>query len=144
MLPDTELLCELRDGLTLCDAGQWHFVFLVQTVLVCSLGLLNVGLGLRHVTGRLQAPVWVARRFAWATLLASAVPLASGLWLREQIRAASHACYLTHTDTGCVHSLVDRGREMAGLFHWVGWTEGALLGTCLVALGLLYTGNPRR
>lgn len=142
MLPDTELLCDLRDGMALCDAGQWHYVFVVQSILVVSLGLLNVSTGLRHTFGRLQTPLSVARNFAWATLLASVVPLFTGLWLREQIRSASHACYLTHDQTGCTHSLVERGREMAGIFQWVGWTEGVLLGTCLLALGLLY--QPRR
>lgn len=143
MLPDTELLCDLRDGVTLCDAGQWHLVFLIQSVLVVSLGLVNVAMGLRHVTGRLEVPLEVARRFAWATLLAAAVPLASGLWLREQIRAASFACYQGHATSGCTHSLVERGHEMAGLFHWVGWTEGVLLGTCALAIGLLHAGGRR-
>lgn len=142
MLPDTELLCDLRDGLTLCDAGQWHLVFVAQTILVVSLGLVNLAAGLRHTFGRLDVPLWVAQRFAWATLLASVVPLSTGLWLRESIREASFSCYQSHAQTGCTHSLVDRGHEMAGLFHWVGWTEGVLLGTCLVALGLLY--QPRR
>lgn len=142
MLPDTELLCDLRDGLTLCDASQWHLVFVVQTALVCSLGLLNVSMGVRHLVGRLDVPLDAARRFAWATALATVVPLGTGLWLREQIREASYACYLTHAQTGCTHSLVDRGHEMAGLFQWVGWTEAALLSTCLLALGLLH--QPRR
>ncbi|MCA9488417.1 MAG: hypothetical protein KC621_00795 [Myxococcales bacterium] len=144
MLPDTELLCELRDGLTLCDANQWHTVFVVQTLIVCSLGLVNVGLGLRHLFGRLDVPLWVARRFALATALSAVVPLSTGLWLREQVREASYACYLQHATNGCTHSLVDRGHEMAGILHWVGWTEALLLSTCVVSLGLLFGRAERR
>ncbi|MEQ1501325.1 MAG: hypothetical protein ABMB14_03800 [Myxococcota bacterium] len=138
MLPDTELLCDLRDGMTLCDANSWHLVFLIQSVLVVSLGLVNAGTGVRYFAGVLTTPLWLARRFAWGTLGATLVPLVTGLGLREQVKSASYACYLHHAETGCTHSLVDRGREMAAVFGWIGWTEGVLLGTCVLALGLLY------
>lgn len=138
MLPDTELLCDLRDGMTLCDASSWHFVFLAQSVLVIALGLVNAGLGFRHFVGLLDTPLWLARRFTWATLLAAAVPLATGLALREQVRQASYACYLQHPTTGCTHSLLDRGQEMTAVLGWIGWTEGVLVGTCLLGLAMLY------
>lgn len=143
MLPDTELLCDLRDGMSLCDANAWHYAFLVQSILVVSLGLVNAGTGLRYRAGLLSVPVWLARRFSWGTLFAALVPLITGISLREQVKSASYACYLTHAETGCTHSLVDRGREMAAVLTWVGWTEGLLLGTCALALGLLY-GPSRR
>lgn len=138
MLPDTELLCDLRDGMTLCDASSWHFLFLAQSILVISLGLVNAGLGARYVFGRLQTPLWFARRFTWATLVAAVVPLATGMALREQVREASYACYLQHVVTGCTHSLLDRGHEMAAVLGWIGWTEGVLVGTCVLGLAMLY------
>lgn len=143
MLPDTELLCELRDGVTLCDANRWHAVFLLQSILVGSLGLANVVTGLRHRAGRLDLPLWVARRFAVASLAAAVVPLGTGLFLRDLVRRASLDCYLQHASTGCSHSLVDRGREMAGVLTWIGWTEGTLIVPSLVGLALLL-GPPRR
>ncbi|HHO51492.1 MAG TPA: hypothetical protein ENK18_11605 [Deltaproteobacteria bacterium] len=142
MLPDTELLCDLNNGLTLCDANAWHYVFLAQSALVISLGLANAGLGLRHWLGRLDTPLWVARRFSLATLTAAIVPLSTGLWLREQVRRASFDCYLQHDATGCTHTLVERGHEMAGVLHWVGWTEVILVVTCLFGLAML-SGSPR-
>jgi hypothetical protein len=144
MLPDTELLCDLRDGLTLCDANAWHYVFLVQSILVVALGLVNASLGARHALGRLATPLWVARRFAWGTLAAAVIPLSTGVFLREQVRSASYDCYLQHASTGCTHTLVERGDEMRGVLMWVGWTEGALILTCLFALGLLYGASPRQ
>lgn len=144
MLPDTELLCDLQNGMTLCDANQWHIVFLVQSVFVVSLGLTNASVGLRYWLGWLETPLWLARRLAWATLASAAVPFLTGLGLREQVRAASYACYLQHAETGCTHTLVDRGHEMAAVFGWVGWTEGVLLTTCLLALGMLYGGQRAR
>lgn len=138
MLPDTELLCDLRDGLTLCDASTWHYVFLAQSILVIALGLVNVGLGTRYLFGRLDTPLWLARRFTWATLAAATVPLATGLGLREQVRQASLGCYLQHAVTGCTHSLLDRGEEMASVLGWIGWTEGMLVGTCMLGLAMLY------
>jgi hypothetical protein len=138
MLPDTELLCDLRDGLTLCDASTWHYVFLAQSILVVSLGLVNVGLGARYVTGTLTTPLWLARRFTWATLTAAVVPLITGLGLLAQVRQASYACYLQHATTGCSHSLLDRGHEMAAVLNWIGWTEGLLVGTCVLGLALLH------
>ena len=141
MLPDTELLCDLNNGLTLCDANSWHYAFLIQSLLVVSLGVANLGLGLRHVFGRLDTPLDVARRFSLGTLAAAAVPLLTGLWLREQVRQASLDCYLRHDATGCTHTLMERGAEMAGVLHWVGWTEAMLVGTCLMGLAMLY-GHP--
>jgi hypothetical protein len=143
MLPDTELLCDLRDGMALCDAGSWHLVFLVQSILVIALGLVNAGLGLRYTFGRLETPLWLARRFNWATLAATIVPLTTGLALREQVRRASYACYLQHAETRCTHTLLDRGQEMTAVLGWVGWTDGVLVGTCLLGLAMLY-GRPRR
>jgi len=138
VLPDTELICNLSSGATLCDAGWWHTVFVVQGVLVLSLALTNLMAGVRHRLGRLHTPVWMARRFALATTLAAVVPLATGLWLREQVRQASYACYLTHETSGCTHSLLDRLDEMVAVMSWVGWNEGLLVGTSALALGLLY------
>lgn len=143
MLPDTELLCDLRDGMSLCDANAWHYAFLVQSILVVSLGLVNAGAGLRYWLGFMGTPVWLARRFAWGTLAASLVPLATGISLREQVKSASYSCYLQHTETGCTHTLVDRGEEMGQVLTWVGWTEGMLVGTCVLALGMLY-GNAKK
>lgn len=143
MLPDTELLCELRDGVTLCDANRWHLVFVIQSVLVGSLGLANVLTGLRHRFGRLDLPLWVAQRFAFASLFAAAVPLGTGLFLRDLVRRASLDCYLQHAATGCTHSLVERGHEMAGVLSWIGWTEAMLIVPSLVGLALLL-GPPRR
>jgi hypothetical protein len=145
MLPDTELLCDLRDGMALCDANGWHMVFLVQSVLVIALGLTNASIGLRYRLGWLATPLWLARRLSWATLAAASVPLLTGVGLREQVRAASYACYLQHVESGCTHSLVDRGREMASVLGWVGWTESILLVTCAMSLAMLYsTASPGR
>ena len=143
MLPDTELLCDLNNGLTLCNAGAWHYAFLVQSLLVVSLGLANVGVGVRHWLGRLDVPLWVARRFSLGTLAAAIVPLTTGLWLRESVRSASYGCYLRHDVTGCDHTLVERSAEMAGILTWVGWTEAMLIGTCMIGLALLF-GPERR
>jgi hypothetical protein len=143
MLPDTELLCDLRDGLSLCDANSWHLVFLVQTVLVVSLGLVNTSVGLRHTLGWLATPLPIARRFAWGALAATAIPALTGLSLWGQVRSASYWCYLRHDNTGCTHTLLDRAHEMAEVLRWVGWTEGVLVGTCVFGLGLLYgRGRP--
>ena len=139
MLPDTELLCDLNNGLTLCDANAWHYAFLIQSVLVVSLGVANLGIGVRHLTNRLDIPLWLARRFSLGTLAAAVVPLTTGLWLREQVRGASFACYLRHDATGCDHTLVERGAEMAGVMHWVAWTEGMLVVTCLAGLAMLFS-----
>jgi hypothetical protein len=138
MLPDTELICDLSNGMTLCDASWWHMVFLVQSGLVISLGLTNVITGLRYWFGVMTVPLWVARRFTWATVLSAIVPLSTGLFLREKVRVASYHCYLAHDDTGCTHGLMDRMAEMMGVMTWVGWTEAVLVGTCLVGIALLY------
>jgi len=142
MLPDTELICDLSNGMTLCNANNWHALFLVQTGMLMTLSLTNLITGIRHLLGRLAVPVWVAQRFGMATLLAGVVPLLTGLYLREQVRAASYACYLTHDTNGCDHSLLERGAEMAGVATWIGWTEGMLLSTSL--LGLLLLVLPQR
>ncbi|MBX2799278.1 MAG: hypothetical protein KTR31_16505 [Myxococcales bacterium] len=138
MLPDTELLCDLNNGLTLCDASWWHYVFLAQSLLVVSLGVANLGVGIRHWLGWLDIPLWVARRFSLSTLAAAVVPLTTGLWLREQVKSASYSCYLNHEASGCTHTLIERGHEMAGVLTWVGWTEAVLLVTCLVSLAFLF------
>jgi hypothetical protein len=138
MLPDTEALCSPFSAHALCDPGSWHVAFLVQSLLVVSLGLVNVGTGLRHALGWRLTPLPIARGLAWGTLAASGVPALTGLWLWEKVRAASLACYLRHGDSGCTHTLLDRAREMAGVAQWVGWTESLLVGTCVVALGMLY------
>lgn len=137
MLPDTELICGLGAGLTLCDAGAWHALFVAQTLLVLSLALTNATMGVRHTLGWLGLPLWVARRFTSATLLAGVVPLVTGLWLRQQVKDASLACYLEHAATGCRHDLLDRAQEMQQVAVWVGWTEAVLIGTSLVGLALL-------
>jgi len=142
MLPDTELICDLSNGMTLCNANNWHAIFLFQTGLLMSLSVTNVITGLRHLLGRLSIPLWVAQRFSVATMLAGVVPLATGMYLREQVRSASYACYLAHDTSGCEHSLMDRAAEMSSVFAWVGWTEAMLLSTSLCGLVLLLI--PRR
>jgi len=142
VLPDTELICNMSSGMTLCDAGWWHSVFVAQGVLVLSLALTSVMTGLRHVVGRLDTPLWLARRFTMGTLLATAVPLATGLFLVEKVRHASLACYLEHATSGCTHGLMDRHDEMSQVMTWVGWNELLLLGASTIALVLLYV--PRR
>ncbi len=142
MLPDTALICDLSNGMTLCNANNWHAIFMIQTGLLMSLSVTNVITGFRHLFGRLNIPLWVAQRFSLATMFAGVVPLGTGLYLREQVRMASYACYLAHDETGCAHSLMDRAAEMAGVFGWVGWTELMLLSTSFIGLLLLLI--PRR
>ncbi len=91
---------------------------------------------MRYWFGTPAVPLWIARRFTRATAPSAVVPLGTGLFLSEQVRRASYACYLAHDETGCTHSLVDRAGEMGGVLGWVGRTEFMLLGTCLVVVGL--------
>ncbi len=127
MLPDTELICDLQSGLTLCDAGAWHYVFAVQTVLLASLVLVNLMHGFRHRLGWLRTPLWLARRFAIGSLLAGVAPLVTGLVLIRRVREASLDCWHEHALSGCTHTLLDRADELAGVWSWVGWTEALLV-----------------
>lgn len=137
MLPDTGLICGMGSGASLCNAGVWHAVFVIQTLIVLSLGLTNAIVGLRHRLGILDTPLDVARMLARGTMLAGAVPLVTGMWLKEKVRRASYACYLEHDETGCTHDLIDRFEEMQQVGVWVGWVEATLFGTCLLGLWLL-------
>lgn len=127
MLPDTDLICDLQSGLTLCDASAWHAAFAVQTVLLASLVALNLIQAYRYRFGWLRTPIQLTRRFAAGSLLAGVAPLVTGVVLLRRVRQASLDCWLEHADSGCAHTLLDRADELAGVWSWVAWTEGMLL-----------------
>ncbi len=137
MLPNTELICELGSGASLCNAGAWHAIFVTQTLLVLTLALTNALMGVRHRRGLLAVPARVGRVFSKATMLAGVVPLFTGLWLRQKVKVASFDCYLEHGLSGCDHSLVDRALEMQQVSVWVGWVEAVLISASVFGLILL-------
>ena len=137
MLPNTELICELGSGATLCSAGTWHAVFVLQTLLVLSIALTNAMMAIRFRMGLLEVPARIARLFSQGTMLAALAPLATGLWLRQKVKAASYACYLEHDLSGCDHSLVDRAIEMQQVSVWVGWVEAVLIGASFFGVYML-------